>query len=31
MSRPKKDSEFLHCKIDREISENTNKICEKSG
>lgn len=31
MSRPRKDSEFLHCKLDRKISEDINKLCEKSG
>lgn len=31
MSRPKKDSEFLHCRINRNIFENLDKLCEETG
>ncbi len=31
MSKPKKDSEFLHCKIGKKISEDVVKFYEKSG
>ena len=31
MSRAKKDSELLHCRLDKKISEDVKKFCEKSG
>ena len=31
MARPKKDSEMLHCRIDRLISEVLDKLCEETG
>ncbi len=31
MSRAKKDSVLLHCRLDRKISEDITKFCEKSG
>ncbi len=30
MSRAKKDSELLHCRLDKKISEDLRKFCEKS-
>ena len=30
MSRPKKDSELLHCRLDKKISDDLRKFCEKS-